>query len=162
MGEDGKVEVATFACGCFWSKEYFLQQQEGVLSTRVGFTGGHLDHPSYRQVCTKATGHAEAVEVTFDPQKTSFQALAIFFFNMHDPTIDRRSKGGQYRSAIFAHSTSQKKIAEALREQLCTQGYDVVTQIEMASTFWPAEDRHQNYCAVRGFTPELRLTERLA
>lgn len=162
MGKNGKVEKATFACGCFWSKEYFLQQQPGVLSTRVGYTGGHAPNPTYRQVCTKTTGHAEAVEVTFDPEQTSFRTLATFFFNVHDPTIDRRAKGGQYRSAIFVHNTEQKEMAEGLLAQLRTNGYDPVTEVEPAGVFWPAEDRHQKYCEVRGFSPEIAFHRRLS
>lgn len=161
MGAKGNVEKATFACGCFWSKEYFLQQQSGVLTTRVGYTGGHVSNPSYRQVCTKTTGHAEAIEVTFDAQQTSFRTLATFFFNMHDPTIDRRSKGGQYRSAIFVHNPKQEEIAKELLVQLRAKGYDAVTEIEPAQAFWPAEDRHQQYCTVRGFSPEIPFQRRL-
>lgn len=154
MGQNGssqkKRSIATFAAGCFWSKEYFLQQQPGVISTRVGFIGGHLEAPTYQQVCRKDTGHTEAVEVTFDPEQTSFEALARYFFQFHDPTIDRSGNGGQYRSAIFYHHPTQKAIAEQLIQQLASNGYIVKTRLEAATTFWPAEARHQKYCDSRG------------
>lgn len=156
-----KTALATFAAGCFWSKEYFFQRQSGVLKTRVGFTGGHTDNPTYKEVCQKESGHAEAVEVTFDPEQTSFDKLASFFFNMHDPTIDRTGKGGQYRSAIFYHSREQLDMARQLIEQLRAKGYDVVTSLEPAATFWPASARHQKYCDARGMQPVDRFTERV-
>jgi peptide methionine sulfoxide reductase msrA/msrB len=148
------MEKAIFAAGCFWSKEYLFAHASGVVSTRVGYTGGHTENPTYKQVLTKTTGHAEAVEVTFDPTQTSFETLAKFFFEIHDPTIDRTSKGGQYRSAIFYDNASQKVIAENLIANLQLNGYNIATKIEPACTFWQAEDRHQQYCAVRGMTPE--------
>lgn len=158
MGKDGKKKLnlkrAVFASGCFWSKEYFFNQAEGVVSTRVGYTGGHKADPSYKEVCSKTTGHAEAVEVTYDSDKTSFEALARLFFEMHDPTIDRREKGGQYRSAIFYMNEEQKQIAEVLIQELKEMQYDVKTQLEPAGTFWPAEARHQRYCDSRGMTPK--------
>ena len=150
----GKTAIATFACGCFWSKEYFFRQVPGVINTRVGYTGGHLSHPTYHQVCTKTTGHAEAVEVSFDPKVVSYDALVRFFFELHDPTIDRRDKGGQYRSAIFVHSKTQRETAAALREKLIGNGYDVKTEIEPAGPFWEAEERHQQYCETRGIEPK--------
>lgn len=146
--------VATFACGCFWSKEYFFRKVPGVVDTRVGYTGGHLPHPTYQQVCRKDTGHTEAVEITFDPVKVSYTSLARFFFEIHDPTIDRRGKGGQYRSAIFTHTPAQRAAAEELRQQLQENGYKIYTEIEPAQTFWAAEYRHQQYCANKGITPK--------
>lgn len=145
--------VATFACGCFWSKAYFFSKVPGVVATRVGYTGGHRSHPTYQQVCTKKTGHTEAVEVTFDPDKVRYEALVRFFFEIHDPTIDRRGKGGQYRSAIFCHTPEQQHIATNLKAQLQARGYAVKTEIESASVFWEAEDRHQQYCENRGIQP---------
>lgn len=154
------VENAIFAAGCFWSKEYLFAHTPGVISTRVGFTGGHTQHPNYQQVLTKTTGHAEAVEVTFDPNLTSFEVLAKLFFEIHDPTIDRTSKGGQYRSAIFYMSENQRVISEKLITALQSKGYNIATKIEPASTFWQAEDRHQQYCEVRGMTPQANRVER--
>ena len=155
-----ETATATFASGCFWSKEYFFSKIEGVIATRVGFTGGHKDHPSYKEVCTKTTGHAEAVELTFDPNKVSFETLAKYFFETHDPTIDRRAKGGQYRSAIFYHNQKQKEVALDLVAKLNDNGYEVVTEIVPAHTFWPADGRHQKYCDTRGMNPTDRFTKR--
>ena len=156
----GRNEIAIFASGCFWSKEYFFGKLDGVLSTRVGFIGGHQAKPTYKEVCTKTTGHAEAVEVTFDPEQVSFEALAKFFFESHDPTIDRRSKGGQYRSAIFYTNETQKKTAKKLIQQLRNKGFESVTELVPATTFWPAEDRHQKYCDSRNRSPTDRYTKR--
>ena len=165
MGRDGnrekKTALATFAAGCFWGKEYFLQRQPGVIKTRVGFTGGHTSYPTYKDVCQKRTGHAEAVEVTFDPEETSYADLVRFFFNMHDPTVDRRDKGGQYRSAIFFHSPEQQEIAERLMHQLRLHNYHIITTLEEAGTFWPASARHQNYCDARGMEPIDHYTQRI-
>lgn len=155
-----KIGVATFAAGCFWSKEYFLQQQPAVIATRVGFTGGQLANPSYQQVCRKNTGHAEAVELSFDPGQASFEDLAQYFFQFHDPTIDRRENGGQYRSAIFYHDDAQKATAIWLIQQLKASGYAVKTSLEPATTFWPAEARHQKYCASRGIRPQDHFLQR--
>ncbi len=145
--------VATFACGCFWSKEYFFSKVPGVAATRVGYTGGHLPHPTYHQVCTKTTGHAEAVEVTFDPSEVRYETLARFFFEVHDPTVDRRGNGGQYRSAIFCHNPRQLETAHRLKARLEKMGFDVKTEIAAASRFWEAEQRHQQYCLNKGVEP---------
>ena len=158
--EKKKLATAVFASGCFWSKEYFFNQAKGVISTRVGFTGGHKDHPTYKEVCTKTTGHTEAVKVTYDPEETDFESLAKLFFEMHDPTIDRRDKGGQYRSAIFYKDEAQKKVAVQLIEDLKQKGYAVVTELEEAGPFWQAEARHQKYCESRGMSPKDHFTKR--
>ncbi len=155
-----QARIATFAAGCFWSKEYFFSRAPGVLHTQVGFTGGHTEKPTYREVCTKTTGHAEAVAVSYDPDATSFEALARLFFELHDPTIDRTGKGGQYRSAIFYHDDSQRQIAERLIRLLRDNGYEVVTQLEPAGPFWPADERHQKYCEVRDIIPQKRAVNR--
>lgn len=156
----GRNEIAIFASGCFWSKEYFFSKMEGVLSTRVGFIGGHKANPTYKEVCTKTTGHAEAVEITFDPTIIQFEALARFFFESHDPTIDRRSKGGQYRSAIFYTTEKQKEVALQLIQQLKKNGLEVVTELNPAATFWQAEARHQKYCDTHGMNPTDRYVKR--
>lgn len=132
------------------------------MATRVGFTGGHTQNPTYRQVCTKTTGHAEAVEVTYDADLTSFKDLAKLFFEMHDPTIDRSSKGGQYRSAIFYQDQHQKEITEGLIALLKDNGFDIKTSLEPASVFWQAEARHQKYCESRGFEPKSHKKLRFA
>ncbi len=149
-------ERAIFASGCFWGTEYYMQRAPGVISTTVGFTGGHVDHPTYKQVCTGRTGHAEAVEVIYDPSKTSYEKLAKLFFETHDFTqLDRQGPdiGKQYRSAIFYLNDEQKRIAEQLVQQLRHMGYDVKTEITRAGTFWPAEDYHQDYYNKTGKTP---------
>jgi methionine-S-sulfoxide reductase len=131
------------------------------LKTKVGFTGGHTSNPSYKEVCRKETGHAEAVEVTYDPEQTTFAELARYFFNMHDPTVDRTGRGGQYRSAIFYHDEDQLAAAKKLMHQLSQNGYRVATTLKPAGEFWPAEARHQKYCEARGMNPQDRFTPRL-
>lgn len=162
MGSAAKVNTAkaVFACGCFWSKEYFFSRLPGVIHTRVGFAGGHTTQPTYHEVCGKQTGHAEAVEISFDPKETSFERLTRFFFEIHDPTIDRTGKGGQYRSAIFYHNQEQYDTAYALMKQLQQLGYTPATSLEAAGTFWEAEARHQQYCDVRNQTPRLHQVKR--
>jgi methionine-S-sulfoxide reductase len=151
-----------FAAGCFWSKEFFFSQLPGVISTQVGYTGGHTTSPTYQTVLTKKTSHAEAVEVTFDPTVISFEQLTKYFFEIHNPTIDRREKGGQYRSAIFFRDEGQFKIAQKLMDQLAQKGIQVATTLEPASTFWPAEERHQQYCETRNLTPQSTRTARFS
>ena len=141
------------AGGCFWSKEYHLSQVPGVLGTEVGFMGGTLPHPTYKQVCTKTTGHAEVVRVDYDPQQCSTQDLLIQFFSIHDPRIDRRGKGGQYRSAVFYTTSAQRTTAENLFAALQQKGHEIFTELQVAPTFWPAEERHQQFCETKGLTP---------
>lgn len=146
-----KTEVATFAGGCFWGMEEILRKMPGVISTRVGYTGGATKNPTYKQVCTGATGHAEAVEITFDPTKTTYEKMLSVFFRMHDPTTLNRQHndiGTQYRSAIFYHDDEQKKQAEAAKEKFNKSGRfkkPIVTEITKASDFYVAEDYHQKY-----------------
>jgi peptide methionine sulfoxide reductase msrA/msrB len=147
---------AIFASGCFWGTEYYLQRAPGVISTTVGYTGGHVDHPTYEQVCTDRTGHAEAVEVIYDPMKTDYEQLAKLFFETHDFTqLNRQGPdiGRQYRSAIFYLNDEQKQTAERLVEQLRQMGYDVKTEITPAGKFWPAERYHQDYYNKTGGSP---------
>lgn len=147
------THIAIFACGCFWSKEYFFQRQVGVIATRVGYTGGHQPNPSYKEVCKKQSGHAEAVEIQFDPQQTSFEKLMQGFFKIHNPAIDRSIKGGQYRSAIFYTNEQQKIMANHYKQKCLAAGQIIYTQIEAAGIFWPAEARHQKYCDRTGLHP---------
>ena len=150
------TERAIFASGCFWGTEYYLQKVPGVLSTTVGYTGGHVDNPTYKQVCTDKTGHAEAVEVTYDPSKTSYEQLARLFFETHDFTqLNRQGPdiGVQYRSAIFYLDEKQKQIAAGLVQTLKNKGFDVKTEITAAGKFWPAEQYHQDYYKNNGKTP---------
>jgi len=147
---------AVFAGGCFWGVEYFFQKAEGVISTRVGYAGGKKENPTYREVCTGGTGHAEAVEVVYDPSKTSFEKLARLFFEVHDPTqVNRQGPdvGEQYRSAIFYVTEEQKMTAEKLIMVLKDKGYKVSTLLEPAGEFWEAEDYHQKYYENNGRTP---------
>lgn len=131
-----------------------------MIATRVGYTGGHTENPTYREVCTKTTGHAEAVEVIYDPTQTSYEALAKVFFETHDPTIDRTDKGGQYRSAIFYQNEAQKAIAENLIKILKDRDLKVATTLEPANTFWQAEARHQKYCDMHGMRPKVKRKTR--
>ncbi len=147
---------ALFASGCFWGTEYHFERAPGVLSTRVGYTGGRTPHPTYREVCSGRTGHAEAVEVVFDPDVISYEELAKLFFETHDPTqVNRQGPdmGDQYRSAIFYLDEEQKATAERLIRTLKAKGYPVATEVTAASTFWPAEDYHQKYYDRTGHSP---------
>lgn len=146
MPDGALYEKAAFACGCFWGKQYHFDRLPGVVSSLTGYTGGHLPNPTYQQVCTKTTGHAEAVEVVFNPRQLSFEALCRFFFQLHDPGRDRRGKGGQYRSAIFCYSTAQLHTARQLIGLLQAGGQAIFTELSPADVFWPAEPRHQKYC----------------
>lgn len=143
------TEIATLAGGCFWCLEAVFQRIHGVSSVVSGYMGGHLDHPSYRQVCGGDTGHAEVVEIHFDPAQVTYETLLDVFFAIHDPTTPNRQGndvGTQYRSAIFWHSPSQQTMAQHKIQALATQGLNhIVTQLVPAGTFWPAEDYHQNY-----------------
>ncbi len=142
------TETAVFASGCFWGTEYFMAKAEGVLGTTVGYIGGDVEAPSYEQVCTGLTGHAEAVEVVFDTSITSYETLARLFFETHDPTqVGRQGPdvGSQYRSAIFFNSPGQEEVARRLVDELEAKGLRVATQVVAADKFWPAEEYHQNY-----------------
>jgi len=144
------TEIATFACGCFWTKQYKFSRLPGVVATRTGYTGGHTEQPTYTQVCSKTTGHAEAVEVTFDPAVVAFTDLLRFFFSLHDPTIDRRERGGQYRSGIFYHTEEQRIMAGQVLDELREKDVEPVTQVVAAGAFWAAEERHQDWCERTG------------
>jgi peptide-methionine (S)-S-oxide reductase len=150
------TETATFAAGCFWGVEVTFRNVDGVVDAIVGYTGGHTQNPTYKQVCSHDTGHAEAVEVTFDPGRVSYEKLLEVFWQAHDPTqVNRQGPdyGSQYRSAIFVHSPEQEEAAQASKRALDASGKlsrPVATQITPASTFWPAEDYHQRYLEKRG------------
>jgi len=157
-GEDlpQKLEVALFASGCFWGTEYHLQRLKGVVATDVGYTGGKTDSPTYKQVCSDLTGHAETVRVLFDPSQVSYEELAKLFFETHDQSqVDRQGPdvGTQYRSAIFYLSEHQKTTAEQLIAQLKLKGYSVATEVTKATVFWPAEKYHQDYYRNNGNSP---------
>ena len=156
---------ATFGAGCFWGVEAAFRQLDGVTKTEVGYEGGSLENPSYEDVCSHTTGHAEVVEVTYDPERVSYERLLDVFWAKHDPTQLNRQGwdiGDQYRSAIFVHDEEQRAAAEASKERLAASGRwprPIVTAIEPAQTFWVAEDYHQRYLEKRGrstCTPALR------
>ena len=152
------METATFAAGCFWGVEESFRQVPGVLETAVGYLGGHTANPTYKDVCTDETGHAEVVQVAFDPSKVSYDKLLDVFWSAHDPTTLNRQGpdiGTQYRSAIFFHSPDQARQARAAKDKVQASGKfrrPVVTEITAASTFYPAEDYHQKYLAKRGLS----------
>ena len=150
------TEKATFGAGCFWGVEEEFRKIPGVVDAAVGYSGGTLENPTYRDVCTDRTGHAEVVEVDFDPAVVSYERLLDVFWNAHDPTqVNRQGPdvGTQYRSVIFVHSPEQEAAARASRDRLDKGGRfrrPVATQIEPAARFWRAEDYHQQYLAKRG------------
>lgn len=149
---------ATFGAGCFWHIEDLLGKTKGVKSTKVGYTGGQLPNPTYEEVCTDKTGHAEAVEIEYDPDEISYEELLAVFWNNHNPTTLNRQgpdMGIQYRSAIFYHNNEQKNIAEKSKQLLEKSGRHenpIVTQIVPAPTFYKAEEYHQKYFKKHGFS----------
>jgi len=151
-----KTETAIFASGCFWGTQYMFQSKKGVITTTVGYTGGHTVNPTYKQVCSDTTGHAEGLQVVFDPKIISYEELAKLFFETHDPTQvggQGPDLGSQYRSEIFFLNENQKNVAEKLVQILSNKGLKVVTKITKASQFYPAEDYHQDYYNKTGGTP---------
>ena len=154
--ESKTLQKATFAAGCFWHVEDAFRRIRGVVDARVGYTGGFVENPDYRLVCTDTTGHAEALEVTFDPEVVPYEDLVEFFWTMHDPTqVNRQGPdyGIQYRTAIFVHSPEQRETAEKSKQRLDESGgfpRPIATEIADAGTFWEAEDYHQQYYAKRG------------
>ncbi|MBN1198205.1 MAG: bifunctional methionine sulfoxide reductase B/A protein [Bacteroidales bacterium] len=150
------TDTAIFAGGCFWGVEYYLQKKPGILSVVSGYTGGHIKNPTYQEVCSGTSGHYEAVEVTFDPSRISFEDLAKLFFEIHDPTQWNHQGpdwGEQYRSAVFYRNEEQKQTAENLIGILKEKGYKVVTEVKPFATFWKAENYHQDYYDHKGSTP---------
>jgi peptide-methionine (S)-S-oxide reductase len=154
--KENELEKATFAAGCFWGVEAAFRQIPGVVATRVGYTGGHTDDPTYERVCSHTTGHAEAVEVTFDPERVSYEQLLDVFWTKHNPTTKNRQGldiGDQYRSSIFFHSPDQQETAERTKESQQAKLHwpkKIVTEIVPASEFHEAEDYHQQYMEKRG------------
>ncbi len=151
-------KIATFGAGCFWGVEAAYRQIPGVLSTRVGYLGGTMDNPTYRDVCSGRTGHAEVVEVKYDPSRLTYDDLLTVFWENHDPTTLNRQGpdvGEQYRSAIFYHDDEQKAVADASKEERDRSGKyrrPIVTEITPASAFYEAEDYHQQYLEKRGMS----------
>jgi peptide-methionine (S)-S-oxide reductase len=155
--EDGMMtEKATFGAGCFWGVEASFRELPGVLNATSGYAGGHMENPTYKDVCTDRTGHAEVVEVEFDPAQITYDQLLQAFWNLHDPTqVNRQGPdhGTQYRTVIFFHSPEQEETAKASKQRLAESGKfsrPIATAIEPAQTFYPAEEYHQQYLAKRG------------
>ncbi len=149
-------EIAIFAGGCFWGMEYYFQKVKGIKSVEVGYIGGHIDYPSYQDVCSHSSGHFEAIKVVFDSNIVSYEELAKLFFEIHDPTqVDGQGPdiGPQYKSAIFYENEQQKEIAQNLIGLLEKKGLKVVTELLETETFWIAEDYHQNYYENKGGNP---------
>jgi peptide methionine sulfoxide reductase msrA/msrB len=160
VADDKKTDLLTeraiFAGGCFWGVEYYIEKHPGVLSVTSGYIGGRTKNPTYEEVCSKTTGHAEAVEVIYDPTKTDYEALARLFFEIHDPTqVDRQGPdiGEQYRSEVFYVNDEQKQIAEKLIQILKGKGYEVATKVTKATEFYTAEKYHQDYYINKGTLP---------
>ena len=154
--EDGRYETAILAGGCFWGVEYYLQKMEGVKSVVSGYTGGQVKNPSYREVSSGRTGHAEAVKVVYDPDKVTYEEVLRTFLEIHDPTqVDRQGPdiGEQYRSAIFYMNDYQREIAVKLLDILRDKGYDIATELTRAGEFYDAEKYHQDYYFEKGSTP---------
>ncbi len=150
------TDTAIVAGGCFWGVEYYMQQMPGVLSTEVGYIGGNKENPTYREVCTHTTGHAEAVRIVFDPKKTSYEKILKTFFEIHDPTeINRQGPdiGTQYRTAVFYLDDTQRQTAQRLIARLKALGLNVATEVTKASTFWKAESEHEDYYKRHGTEP---------
>jgi peptide methionine sulfoxide reductase msrA/msrB len=159
-----QTERAIFAAGCFWGTEYYFRKAPGVILTTVGYTGGHKDNPTYREVCSGTTGHKEAIEIIFDPTQTTFEKLAKLFFEIHDfSQTDGQGPdlGEQYLSYIFYTNSEQKKVAEKLIDILRQKGYRVATKIEPAATFWKAEDYHQDYYQNDGKQPYCHIYRKI-
>jgi peptide methionine sulfoxide reductase msrA/msrB len=150
-----KTETAILAAGCFWGVQYYFDQVPGVVETKVGYIGGHTENPTYEQVCTHETGHAEATKIVYDPQKITYKTLLKQFFRMHNPTqLNRQGPdvGDSYRSAVFYLNDQQKNEAKALIDELNKNEFSgkIVTSLEKAATFWPAEDYHQKFTQKTG------------
>ena len=147
------VEIATLGAGCFWCVEAVFDDLEGVTDVVSGYSGGHTENPTYKEVCSETTGHAEVAQITFDPEKLTYADLLRVFFAVHDPTtLNRQGNdiGSSYRSAIYYHSDEQKKIADDIIAEVTAEGvYDspIVTEVTAFEKFWPAEDYHQEYFA---------------
>ena len=167
------TETAVLAGGCFWGMEDLIRKLPGVVSTRVGYTGGTTSSPNYRDICTGTTGHAESIEITFDPERIGYRNILELFFQIHDPTTENRQgndRGTQYRSAIFYKSEEQERVARDTIADVEASGLwpgSVVTEVVPASEFWEAEAAHQNYLQTHpgGYTchfprPNWRLPRR--
>ncbi|WP_085536159.1 peptide-methionine (S)-S-oxide reductase MsrA [Massilibacteroides vaginae] len=162
--DTNQTAVAYFASGCFWGTQYYFDKAPGVISTRAGFMGGHVDSPSYQQVKTGQTAHLELVEVVYDPTKTDYEALVRLFFETHNFTqTDGQGPdiGSQYLSAIFYSNNEELSIAKKYSDILTQKGFEVATALRKAETFWPAEDYHQHYYDKNGSTPYCHIYRKI-
>ncbi len=151
------IRKAIYAGGCFWGVEHYMQKAEGVIDVTSGYIGGNVDNPTYQQVKSHTTGHAEAVMVEYDPSKTDYETLTMLFLEIHDPTQEGGQGvdiGPQYRSEIYYSNEDERGIAEKLINILKGKGYKVVTKVTPVSKFWTAEEYHQNYCERHNIEPE--------
>ena len=158
------MSKAYFSAGCFWGVEYYFKRLKGVTKTAVGFMGGEIENPSYKQVKTGTTGHLETIEVEYDPEKVSYEALVHYFFEIHDfEQADGQGIdiGTQYLSAIWFNNTEERDIAIQVFGKLMQMGYHPATQIRQAMPFYPAEDYHQDYLDLRSETPECHVWRRV-
>lgn len=156
QAKNTQYDSAIFAGGCFWGVQYYFEKAKGVISTEVGYTGGHVDHPTYQQVCSHTTGHYEAIKVVFDPKVTTYEDMVKLFFDIHDPTQTNGQGpdlGQQYMSVIFYLDDHQKQVAEKVMNILRGKGYNLATQLVAATTFWPAEGYHQHHYDKEGGEP---------
>jgi len=154
------IKKAYLASGCFWGTEYWLKKEKGVISTKAGYCGGDTEHPTYADICTGQTGHAETVEVEYNTNISHYEELLRIFFETHDPSqINRQGPdiGTQYRSAIFYQTKEEKEIAEDIIQQLKNKGFEVVTELVPFTKFWSAEDYHQNYYFNKGQVPTCHI-----
>lgn len=162
--KQNELKQAYFASGCFWGAEYYFSKATGVEATKVGFMGGSVDDPSYKQVCEKNTGHLEVTELFYHPEVVSYEVLVKLFFEIHDFTqIDGQGPdiGPQYLSVIFYSSPEEQRIAQSCINQLQAKGYAVATELRPASTFWVAEDYHQQYYEHQGSTPYCHVKKKI-
>jgi len=161
-----ELQTATFGGGCFWCTEAVFLELRGVKSVESGYAGGHVDNPTYEQVCTKTTGHAEVIQITYDPDAVSYEDLLEIFFQTHDPTTrDRQGNdvGPQYRSAVFTHTPEQKQTAEAFIAKLNESdafASPIVTEVTEINNYYPAENYHQNYLANNPSNPYCAMVAR--
>jgi len=158
------LDTALFSSGCFWGTQYYFDRLSGVVSTAVGYTGGHKNKPTYKEVCSGKTGHLEAIEVVYDPSKLSYEKLCQYFFETHDFTQTNGQGpdiGEQYLSAIFFCDKLQKEIAEKVIKILQEKGYKVSTLLKPFEQFWIAEDYHQNYYENKGTTPYCHVYKKI-
>jgi peptide methionine sulfoxide reductase msrA/msrB len=150
------LQTAIFAGGCFWGMQYYFEKAKGVTNTVVGYIGGHIDNPTYEEVCSHTSGHYEAIKVTFDPTITTYEDLARLFFNIHDPTQTNGQGpdiGEQYQSVVFYADSVQKQTAQNLIDQLTKKGLKIATVLKPATTFYSAEGYHQHHYDHNGQTP---------